>query len=499
MNTRFKNIIVIFLIILVFVLLYFDYVFTIFTTLNKIVFAIAILMGFGILIQKVGSFVGTNFGIYLIGTKKGLNFINILAKKYKTFLNNLAVWGLFLGFGILSYKIFKNQLSKKTIIKVSIIGIISIILISFTLPFLSILTIQLIKIPQINALGGLTQSLSFSGVFSQYLTNYLLDFLLLISIIFGFSGLMFILLFYSTYTILSQIFLSIYKYLLIINSSHPIYISPKNLIPGVVPIIPGIDISLFAGIIALVIIIVIHEFSHGILARSFKIKLKSIGIVLFGIVPIGAYVEPDENKLAKLNKFKQTKVLSAGPSSNFFAFIVFFIPTLLIFIFLLPHIITTGIFIGAVIPNFPASNTLKSGMQIISWDNYNIKNLSDLSVAASIDTPGHIVHVKTNTGSYTFIAKQDPKNSSKGLIGVELIQKQQIKNTLYAKSVYFLYTLFGLLFLLNFFIAIVNLLPIPGLDGWRIYKLNIRNKWFINLLVILIIFAIVVNIIPWFL
>ena len=53
-------------------------------------------------------------------------------------------------------------------------------------------------------------------------------------------------------------------------------------------------------------------------------------------------------------------------------------------------------------------------------------------------------------------------------------------------------------YLQNFFIAVVNLLPVPGLDGWRIYKTNIKNKKFINLLTILIIFAIIVNILPWF-
>ena len=42
--------------------------------------------------------------------------------------------------------------------------------------------------------------------------------------------------------------------------------------------------------------IIIHEFSHGILARVENVKINSIGLLLFAIIP-GAFVEPDEEKL----------------------------------------------------------------------------------------------------------------------------------------------------------------------------------------------------------
>ena len=51
--------------------------------------------------------------------------------------------------------------------------------------------------------------------------------------------------------------------------------------------------------------------------------------------------------------------------------------------------------------------------------------------------------------------------------------------------------------LLNFLVAVVNLLPIPGFDGWRLYKVNIKNERLVNTFAALIIILILINIIPW--
>lgn len=81
-------------------------------------------------------------------------------------------------------------------------------------------------------------------------------------------------------------------------------------IPGVNPFIP-----LGYGIFALVVAIVIHEFSHGVLARKWKVRIRSLGVLLF-IVPIGAFVEPEEEELKALDRRKRGTVYAAGPGSN---------------------------------------------------------------------------------------------------------------------------------------------------------------------------------------
>jgi len=71
------------------------------------------------------------------------------------------------------------------------------------------------------------------------------------------------------------------------------YNSPRNifLIPGVNEFIP-----FTWGVIALVVTLVVHEFSHAILCRVEGIRVKSMGI-LYALVPIGGFAEPDDEQL----------------------------------------------------------------------------------------------------------------------------------------------------------------------------------------------------------
>lgn len=95
--------------------------------------------------------------------------------------------------------------------------------------------------------------------------------------------------------------------------------------PGVAPLLPGVNLPLIEGIIALIVILVVHEGSHAILARIARVPILSSGIVLFGIIPIGAFVEPDEDKLRKTARAPQTAVLIAGPAANIVASLAFFV------------------------------------------------------------------------------------------------------------------------------------------------------------------------------
>lgn len=71
------------------------------------------------------------------------------------------------------------------------------------------------------------------------------------------------------------------------------YNSARNLflIPGVNEFIP-----FTWGVIALIVTLVVHEFSHAILCRVEGIRVKSMGI-LFALVPIGGFAEPDDEQL----------------------------------------------------------------------------------------------------------------------------------------------------------------------------------------------------------
>jgi membrane-associated protease RseP (regulator of RpoE activity) len=104
---------------------------------------------------------------------------------------------------------------------------------------------------------------------------------------------------------------SVWKY-----TPDPMPLENILVLPGLNPLIP-----LWYGLVALIIAVVIHEFAHGILARVADIKLKSMGVVFF-VIPVGAFVEPDENKLRTTGKLKRDRVFAAGPATNIFVGII---------------------------------------------------------------------------------------------------------------------------------------------------------------------------------
>lgn len=117
-------------------------------------------------------------------------------------------------------------------------------------------------------------------------------------------------------------------------ADHAFYVISRILIgekscAGVAPVIPGvqlpnvpISVPLYAWI-PLFFILIIHEGFHGILARRHKIPIKSAGVLLFGILPIGAFVEPDDKYMKKVSERKKLEVFSAGPTSNLVSAVIF--------------------------------------------------------------------------------------------------------------------------------------------------------------------------------
>ncbi len=93
------------------------------------------------------------------------------------------------------------------------------------------------------------------------------------------------------------------------------------IIPGVTPFLP-----LWYGIAALIITLVVHEGGHGVLARANNLKVKSLGL-LYAIVPIGAFVEPDEEELVKAPRRHRLRVFAAGATINIL------LATVLLFVF----------------------------------------------------------------------------------------------------------------------------------------------------------------------
>jgi membrane-associated protease RseP (regulator of RpoE activity) len=435
----------------------------------------------GIMIRKVMGLSG-GYGLYLIGGKRGLRTIDSVSKKHRKFWDAMAMWGLSMGFGLLAYPLVKGKIDKR----IWVLGILSSIFVMLFVQQYFSVALQFISLPQIQ---GTVSSNASALQQNASLLAYMVTAVTLVS---GFSGYIFVLLLANAASILVGIAQLLLSYL----SGAVNFSTVKNQIPGVAPIIPGWDVPLLAGVTSLAILLIVHEFSHGVLSRIAKVKLKSTGLLMFGIVPVGGYVEPDERMVKKLDSAKQTRLFSAGIAANFIAMFVFFALLVLIMNYVAPYAYHYGIVVTGTTQGYPANGILEKGMQVLQWNGQKVTGISDLTAAAAQDRPNSTISVVTGSGTFVFRAVPEPGNSTRGVIGVEL-GYQPVINTWYAKAVYFAYTLVALSMVLNFFVAVVNLLPVPGFDGWRIYKANIKSDKLIRFLAALILAGIAINILQW--
>ncbi len=444
--------------------------------------AILVLGVAGTVIQRSFSFNG-GYGLYLLASRKGLSSIDRLSRRNRAFWDALAMWGFVLGFGLASYPLLRGRLDKR----VFAFGMLSLVAMFFLIvPYLGE-ALQFINVPMVQSSASTTVSPQAG------LLIYLIDAL---TFVVGFSGFAITSMAYSGGLIL----LSVGHFLVAVISGSSNPSGQLSSVPGVVPIIPGIDIPLVAGIAALVVLLTVHELSHGVLSRLSKVRLKSLGLLMFGILPVGAFVEPDERMIKKLDAKRQTSIFAAGIAANFIAMVVFFLLMLVIMVVVAPKVYSYGIVVSSVTPGYPAYNVITPGSQIVQWNAVQVTNVTTLQEAASADAPNSIVTVVTrqgnNLGVYMIKAVPSPENSSRGIIGVGLSYSPIVRGAL-ASFVYFLYTLFALSMLLNFFVAVFNLLPIPGLDGWSIYRVNIKNKRLVRVFTALVLVAIGINALPW--
>ena len=169
--------------------------------------------------------------------------------------------------------------------------------------------------------------------------------------------------------------------------------------------IPGLNrlIPLGYGIFGLAVAIVLHEFCHGILSRAQDVKIQSLGGV-FVIVPIGAFVEPDENELRAMPRHERARLYAVGPATNILLAILF-------------AVLFSTIMMGAVEPvhagvgivgftaDSPAANAgLRLDMIITNVDGTNITSFSDFTTVLSHVTPGANITVQAydvSTGTLT--------------------------------------------------------------------------------------------------
>ena len=255
--------------------------------------------------------------------------------------------------------------------------------------------------------------------------------------------------------------------------------------PSVSIVVPGVDMpgsSIYVpfgyGIISLATVLVVHEFSHGIQAVGEKIPIKSIGLLLFAIIP-GAFVEPDEEVLKKAKKSSKLRVYAAGSIANIsLALIVLVLMSAASYG--IPHYFEEdGIEISRIVSDSPSDGILKDGMIIEAIDNIPINDSESYSNTISSFKPGDNISVQTDQGTYTIELSQNPNNESRGFFGIQASKHfNLVDNSLgpLPWSLFYFLELFQWMFILNMGIGLFNLLPIKPLDGGHMLEILLSYK-----------------------
>ena len=255
--------------------------------------------------------------------------------------------------------------------------------------------------------------------------------------------------------------------------------------PAVSIVIPGVEmpgssiyIPFFYGLIALASVLIVHEFSHGIQAIGEKISIKSIGLLLFAILP-GAFVEPDEEELKKAKRSSRLRVYAAGSVANITLALIAILLVSLISAGIPGYFAEDGIQIDRVVSDSPSDGILKEGMVLEAIDNHEITDADSYTKIVSSFSPGDNVSVKTDYGTYSITLGKNPNNDSVGFFGLQANKHFVLVNDSLGPLPWILFELLELfqwVFMLNLGIGLFNLLPLKPLDGGYMLEILLSYK-----------------------
>jgi membrane-associated protease RseP (regulator of RpoE activity)/DNA-binding XRE family transcriptional regulator len=269
----------------------------------------------------------------------------------------------------------------------------------------------------------------------------------------------------------------------------------EQVCPGIAPLIPGVEIPNVPIVLPLhawisfVIILIVHEGMHGVLARKNLYRVKSAGLLLLGFLPIGAFVEPDEAQIRKGDEKEAVRIFAAGPAGNLFTMLLVLV-AIIGFIFLIfnpfispwqNQIFSEGIShfavanvqetVGLCGKEYagPAFGLLVGGSKVVSVNGDPVEIGKPLNIergqsVSLVVEEGGIPQEKTITptevGHLGFAL--EPVWEEGYTIPQDFENYRAVRNA--AASFFFW------LIILNFLVGVVNFLPIEPFDGGKIAK-----------------------------
>ena len=264
-------------------------------------------------------------------------------------------------------------------------------------------------------------------------------------------------------------------------------------------LIPGVTLTSAPAIayflLSIPIVLVMHEGAHGIVAALEKIKIKTGGFAIF-IAMFAGFVEPDEEEFEKAKKISKLRVIGAGATSN------------VLFAIVLGAIMLTNPVFGMVMESIPLFGepildtfyVTSSGVLILSimensgaeqaglLTNDIITSINDIPIHGPSDfpslNPGEMASVSVIRDGMSLDFGVEimaaPEDAERGLIGImrdNSIQFKPVMNFIDWTNVDFNISMFLLwLWMISFFIGIINMLPLPILDGGKFIHIIIDKR-----------------------
>ena len=256
-------------------------------------------------------------------------------------------------------------------------------------------------------------------------------------------------------------------------------------------LIPGVTLTSASSItyflLSIPIVLVMHEGAHGIVAALEKIKIKTGGFAIF-IAMFAGFVEPDEEEFNKAKKISKLRVIGAGATSNvIFAFVLgAILLTNPFFAIVLPEPLQStfyelpdGVLVLSIIENSGAERAGLMGNDIItSINGKSILSPADFPILDPGETANVLVLRDGQTLEFNVEIMPSPDDPERGLIGIMRDNTFAYKPVLDFiewndpnVSMFLLW-----LWMISFFIGIINMLPLPILDGGKFIHTIIDKK-----------------------
>jgi membrane-associated protease RseP (regulator of RpoE activity) len=260
-----------------------------------------------------------------------------------------------------------------------------------------------------------------------------------------------------------------------------------SMLPGVSPMLPstkdgqigvgfpGYDLFIpwTYALIAVIATLVPHELAHGILSRVHHVRLKSTGLLTFGGLPLGAFVEPNERSLKSKSSLSRTRIYAIGSLANFFTAILAVLVLITMNLGLAQFVLSDGVLVVGLDKGYPAEKVLEQGVVIYALNNYPLSGTASFEEAARPLKPKDNVVLNTSKGLLSFKAGESPVDKEKGYMGVLVMDNVKVKYNIPEWLINFsiinfvIISLWWIIFF-NASIGMVNLLPIPPFDGYHI-------------------------------